>query len=980
MAKDTKNEKQAAKSFKETLNLPTTDFPLRANAAVDDPLMLERWQREDLAGHAARCNEGAQKFILHDGPPYANGPIHLGHAFNKILKDITAKSQRMMGKHVPVRPGWDCHGLPIEFKVSQSMPGASARELRKACRAYAASWVDVQKKQFRDLAVLMEWERPYLTMSHEYESATVSALARLVEQGYIERKNKTVPWCSNCQTVLAAAEIEYEDRKDPSVYVTFALEPSGAKNLFPALTDKPINVLIWTTTPWTLPLNRAVLARPATSYVVIDGGSCYIVTGKCVADDVCSKLGIAKRCVAEVISDALAVSKLRVVHPFIAGLTVPIIVDPSVALDEGSAFVHCAPGCGPLDYDIGVRNNLEIFSPVGPDGRYTRGIVPSELEGMSVADGQEWVLATLERLGALSHRSHVYHSYPHCWRCHKGLIFRATKQWFCDLSRHDLRNRVLQALDMIHMVPKGSRNRLYATVEGRLEWCLSRQRVWGVPLPALICQECDYAHCTSELVEIVANKVAKAGIECWDDVNIDELCSKDFACPQCGGSSWRKEQDTLDVWFDAGVSHYAVLEKDEHLSFPADIYIEAQDQYRGWFQSSLLTSMALEKVPCMRTIFTHGFTVDEKGHKMSKSQGNVVSPQEMTEKLGIDGLRLWVASIDCSGDIVVSSSSISNAQEVLRKIRNTARFLLSNLYDFDSTRDEIDVELMNPIDRYALEQLCACNSAIMSSYREHDYTAVFHELAAYCSSKLSSFYLDIIKDRLYVEAPASRERRAAQTACWHILDTLTRAMAPIMSITAEQLHDHYERREKKSIHMQSFVSPVRPWESMSERRAHVHADEGLVAAGLLPHPIAFENIAVTSYAHEQELRWAAAHEVRSALLKAIEGKRETGLIKHSLEARLTIFCDPQCDVPRLFRDLLADLGEQTPVNFVREFLIVSQVSLAESPERLTATSLEGLYVDVGRAHGLKCPRCWQWDEVVNEDGLCARCAKVVATL
>jgi isoleucyl-tRNA synthetase len=949
------------------------------NSKVDDPEMIKRWTHEDIYTKAFNANRGCPKYIVHDGPPYANGHIHVGHAFNKIEKDITAKSQRMFGKHVPVTPGWDCHGLPIEFKVSQDNPGATPQELKKKCRKYALSWVDIQRQEFKDIGVCMDWDRPYLTMAFSYEAAIMRAFGEFVAKGYIERKNKAVPWCVHCQTVLASAEIEYQNRKDPSIYVLFRLESSVAKKLFPALMDKPINLLIWTTTPWTLPLNRAVLTRPGASYVVVDAGPHYLVIGKQLADTVCSQLKIEKNIVAEIVSDALVVSKARAVHPLSDGLTVPVIHDASVSLDEGTAFVHCAPGCGPADYDAAVRNNLEIFSPITPDGKYDRGIVPAELEGMSLNDGQSWVLSKLIERDALAYKTSINHSYPHCWRCHNGLIFRATKQWFCNLEKHSLRERVLKALDTIKMLPKGSRNRMYATVEGRLEWCLSRQRVWGVPIPAVICTSCDYAYCTPELIEKVATHIEVSGIECWDTLSIEDLVPSDFVCPQCSERNWTKERDTLDVWFDSGISHYAVLNNNKDLAFPADIYIEAQDQYRGWFQSSLLTSMVLEEVPCMKAILTHGFTVDDKGRKMSKSLGNVISPAQMVEKLGVDGLRLWVASVDCTGDIVVSEASMSNAQEVFRKIRNTARFLLSNLYDFNIQRDKVSLSDMRAIDVYALQQLHVFNYTVLHAYDAHEYSDVFHAFARYCTVDLSSLYLDIVKDRLYVEKADSVERRSAQTVCWYILDALTRLMAPILSITAEQLSDHYQKNKKESIHLQTFSMVPSPWDILGQSEAEKAEKDMFELTGGLTQPISLlDNVTKTGYAIKQEESWGVVHMVRSALLKAIEVQREKGIIKHSLEACLTIYIDPENETLALFVDLLKGLHNQTAQEFLKELLIVSKIEIADDKKGLEATTLTGLYALVTTADGVKCPRCWQWEKSDDPHGLCSRCSRIVS--
>lgn len=941
-----KNPAQETVSFKDTLNLPTTDFPIRANPKIEDPAMLARWQQEKIYTKTFYAHEGKKKFILHDGPPFSNGHIHLGHAFNKIHKDFVSKSQRMAGNQAPVQPGWDCHGMPIEIKVVQEKPGLSPKELRKACREYALSWVNIQREEFKQLAVFMDWDRPYMTMDPSYEASIMEAFGVFVKKGYIERKNKSVPWCASCQTVLAISEIEYEDQKDPSLYIRFKLTSESIKQLMPKLTDKQVSLVIWTTTPWTVPLNRAVMIHPAATYVVLDGGANgYLIVGKELADQFAQILGITPTIVAEFSAKQLLGQ--QAIHPFDAARTVPIIADMSVTMNEGTALVHCAPGCGPADYEAGVREGLEIFSPISPDGKYTEGIVPPALVGMSVKDGQIWVIKQLHERGDLLAKKSITHSYPHCWRCHNPLIFRATKQWFCDLSKHELRANVLKAIDGIQMIPAPTKNRLYTALEGRLEWCLSRQRTWGVPIPALLCTHCDYAYVTPELIAFVAKGVAKEGIEWWDDVTISELITDNFKCPSCGSGEWKKERDTLDVWFDSGVSHFAVLRKNKELAFPADVYCEAKDQHRGWFQSSLLTSQVLEDEACVKTIITHGFTVDPQGRKMSKSLGNVVAPQEIIDKLGVDGLRLWASSIDYSSDIVSSDVLLRNVQEVYRKIRNTARFLLSNLYDFDINKDAVEIEKMRAIDQYALVHLSDMNAKIIKAYENYDFAAVFQALANYCAADLSSLYLDIIKDRLYVEKSDGLLRRSAQTACWHILDTLTRWMAPIMSITAETISDHYQKDKKISIHEQEFN--------------------------------ALKNIGQYAHLFDNSAEWDLLLDIRSAILKAIEGKREIGMIKHPLEVHIILninFGDDRADIINKFFSNLKRSG-QTPEEFFKEFLIVSQIDFASSTNGLEETGIPGLHVTVEHALGTKCPRCWQWEETINQFGLCKRCQQIV---
>lgn len=951
-------------SFKDTLNLPHTEFPIRSNPAIDDPEIIKSWHTQELYGKAFELNKGKVSFVLHDGPPYANGHLHLGSSYNKILKDIVAKSKRMAGLHVPFTPGWDCHGLPIEFKVSQENPGLSGGELKKACRDYAAQWVDIQKEEFKRLGLLMNFDDPYLTMSPSYEASILETLSYFVSHGFIERKNKTVPWCMSCKTVLATAEIEYEDRKDPSLFITFRLEQTVVNSFFPQLANSTVSFLIWTTTPWTLPLNRAVLLRPGQIYAVVACEGQYLIMAMSLVEKVALLTQKAFTLVEQFLSDSLLLHCPRAFHPFIDDFSVPVLADLSVEVSEGTACVHNAPGAGPIDYEIGVRNGLEIFSPVESDGTYNTLVKPQELVGMSISDGQIWVIKKLAECKALFYKTTVRHSYPHCWRCHNGLIFRATKQWFFDLSKEHVKERALEQIKQLSMYPEASRNRLLATIEGRLEWCISRQRVWGVPIPALICNKCDFTHINENLINTVAKQVLKRGIEYWDEVDVTALVTPDFLCSSCNGNSWRKEMDILDVWFDSGVSHYAVLKKRSDLSYPADLYLEGKDQHRGWFQSSLLTSIALGGQACTRAILTHGFTVDKMGRKMSKSLGNVVLPQSIIDQLGTDGLRLWVASIDYADDAIVSDVLLRNVQEVLRKVRNTCRFLLSNLYDFDQIRDAIAYDDMRSIDQYALIKLSLFDTLIRSFYEEYNFTGIFHALAEYCSVDLSSFYLDIVKDRLYVEKADGPLRRSAQTACFHILDTVTKLIAPLLSFTAESITDHYQKNKAQSVHLQPFAD-------LSDMRAFFNKKGGQGEDN--------SDFTRSSFVITQCKSWDLILLIREAILKAIEQKRITGIIKHPLEVRLSFFAAFDSDRQALFDsffELLARSGQSTE-NFFKELVIVSQVAISQQKEGLNETILPGFYVLIDQAKGAKCPRCWQWEISHDSDALCERCRAII---
>lgn len=952
-------DEKAKKSFKDTLNLPTTDFPIRGNAKVEDPKIISRWKEEDIYSKAFEKNKGKKGFMLHDGPPYANGNIHLGHAYNKILKDIISKAERMSGKHVPITPGWDCHGLPIELKVSKENPGIDAQGLRKKCRESANHWITEQKEQFKDLGVVMDWDNPYLTMDYKQEADTVRAFADCVDGGYISRKNKTVPWCSSCQTVLASAEIEYQDRKDPSVFVEFQLDPAAAQKVFN--TDKPVSMLMWTTTPWTIPLNRALFLKPQADYELLEVKGKQVVVGAKLSDKLCATMEVDKKFLATCKAEDLVGATAE--HPFIEGQQTPILADNFVGLEDGTAVVHSAPGCGPEDYEMGVRYGLEIFSPLSPDGKYTEGIKPLELKGMSTKDALGWVLKKLIEKDKLLHKTSIKHPYPHCWRCRNGLMFRATKQWFCELQHNDLQKRALQAIENIQFWPAATRNHLKSTVENRYEWCLSRQRVWGTPIVAVICTGCDKEQTSPEMIKKVAQGIEKQGVEYWADVAVEEVVPTGAQCQDCGGSEFRKEQDILDVWFDSGVTHATVL-KERGQQYPADLYLEGIDQHRGWFQSSLLTSLMLDAQPAMKGIATHGFTVDEKGRKMSKSLGNVVAPDELISKIGTDGLRLWVSAINIEGDATVSKTLIDNVSEVNRKVRNTARFLLSNLYDFDIKKDAVELKDMRMIDRYALNDLALFNQKIRKAYADKNITAVFHALTDYCAVQLSSFYLDIIKDRLYTDQPDGVERRSAQTVCWHILDVLTKLIAPIMSITAEQVSDHYQADKKESIHLQDFRDVPFVWVDQADR-------------------------------DKKEKQWEVLRSLRSSALKAIEKLRQQGIVKHSLEAKVTVAMNTSKDDMSLLKELLDEVEKtgQSRHEFLKEFFITSECQIIdyedveEVDEDLDEESFEefadcvssdsGLQVKAEHASGSKCPRCWKWESSGDEDGLCARCRKVV---
>jgi isoleucyl-tRNA synthetase len=974
--------------FQETLNLPHTDFSIRANAQQKEPEILKRWNDEGLYQKATDKNKGKAKFILHDGPPYANGHLHIGHALSYILKDIVCKSKRMSGFHAPLVPGWDSHGLPIEIKVMTEKGLEKDREkvdrvtFKKYCRAFVQEWISIQDKELKELGKIADFQHPYITMSPGYEASILRAFATFVQKGHIERKLKTVPWCASCQTVLATAEIEYKDRKDPSIYVLFPLAAETARMTFPFLVeqnpDLKMSLAVWTTTPWTLPLNRAVVLNPTATYVVVqskESGQAFIVAQE-LADKVCAEVGIEKIILAE--CDALALQGKKVNHPFIDGFSVPVILDESVQMGDGTACVHSAPGCGPEDYLLGVKNGLEIYSPLSADGKYIKGIMPASLEGIAIADAHKFVFTELNQKGTLLHKTSITHSYPHCWRCRNGLMFRATSQWFCDLSKNDLVKRALAEVEKITFIPERGQARLHSFIANRTEWCISRQRQWGVPIPAVMCDNCGWALLNADVVNAVADRVEKEGIEYWDRMTpqslvADKILPENFACQECGNhdlSRFILERDILDVWFDSGVSSYAVLAQDkENLGVPADVYFEGSDQHRGWFQSSLLCGMVLYGHAPMRSIVTHGFILDEQKRKMSKSLGNVISPQDVMNKLSRDILRLWVASANFEDDLVISDKLLANITEMYKKIRNTSRFLIANLYDFDITKDAVEIDQLPAIDQYALAGLHELNKTVRAAYDEYHFSLVVQAINTYCTNDLSAVYLDILKDRLYVEKPNSFLRRAAQTTMYHILDVLTHLMAPVLSFLAEEISDFYQKDKLESIHLHDFSVPLDVWHHLAS----------LLKPEQLRVYLPEQEATAVAYAISKRGQWTMLEALRTAVLKSIEVKREQGSIKHSYEATVTLWIDPTSPEYALMESFIAELNHkhEDVLRFFKDWFIVSQVVIAPQPTGLEQSMVPWAFVVAEHAQGIKCPRCWRWDNTSDADGLCNRCQNAV---
>ncbi len=921
--------------YKETLNLPKTEFPMKADLAKREPLFLSRWADMGLYDLIKKASEGREKYILHDGPPYANGNIHLGTALNKILKDIIVKSRFKMGYDSYYVPGWDCHGLPIEHQVDKELGPAKAAmsktEIRKKCRAFAERFIDIQRSEFMRLGVLGEWFDPYLTMAYDYEATIVTELAKFALSGMVYRGKKPVYWCSTCVTALAEAEVEYHDHVSPSIFVKFPMidDLSGE---FPKLKGKSVFVVIWTTTPWTIPANLAVAFHPDFQYVAaeVPGGEVYILAED-MADGVLASFGIKDYTVlAEFPGKAFEGKKAR--HPIYDRPSVGILAD-YVTLEAGTGIVHTAPGHGQEDYESGLKYDLDIYAPVDDHGRFTDDV--EFFAGKFVFDTNDEVIAKLKDLGMLLGRTDYTHQYPSCWRCKNPIVFRSTPQWFISMEKGGLRKKALEEIDRVRWIPKWGRERIYGMIENRPDWCISRQRSWGVPITFFYCAKCGNEIIDEKSLERVAEFVRKEGADAWFARDVKELAAPGLACGKCGGTEFTKEEDILDVWFDSGVSYAAVCEKRPGLKPVADMYLEGSDQHRGWFHSSLLASVGTRGRAPYREVLTHGFLVDGDGRKMSKSLGNFIAPNEVIEKFGAEVLRLWVSAEDYRDDIRISQEILQRQSEAYRRIRNTARFILGNLYDFDPAKDAVAPADMTEIDRFILIKFTKLSQRVIEAYREFDFHVIYHTIHNFCTVMLSAFYLDILKDRLYTEPPASHGRRAAQSAMYTILSGMTRLMAPILSFTAEEIWEMLPGAGKEqSVHLTAFPKP----------------DESLLDEKL-------------------EAAWDRVIEVREQVQKVLEEARRNKTIGHSLDAAVTLSASGK--EKALLEKYAGELAD---------IFIVSRVALAETaPGGATASeAIPGLSVAVEKAPGAKCPRCWNYTEDVGADAdhadVCASCA------
>jgi isoleucyl-tRNA synthetase len=926
-------------NYKDTLNLPKTDFPMRGNLPKREPETIRHWQQIDLYAklQAARAT-ASETFVLHDGPPYANGNIHIGHALNKVLKDIIVKFRTMTGARSPYVPGWDCHGLPIELAMEKTLgrkEDVSKVEFRKRCREYAERYVAIQREEFRRLGIVGDWANPYLTMAPAYEATEIREFGKLVEQESIYRGRKPVLWCPSCVTALAEAEVEYENLSSPSIYVAFEFVPPLPVPLAPYADRKPA-IVIWTTTPWTLPANLAVAVRPDLVYVLIDAVGRCLVVAKGLLESFAKAIGESDpRVLAEFPGSALENSRTR--HPWLDRES-QVIFGEHVNLEAGTGAVHTAPGHGQEDYEVGLRYGLDVYAPVDGAGRFT-----SEVEGFvgeQVFDADAAIIARLRETGSLLAAEKLVHSYPHCWRCKNPVIFRATDQWFVSMAKGELRRRVLEEIDRVEWIPAWGRERIRGMMELRPDWCISRQRSWGVPIVAAFCAACGETLVSRAIADHVAGIFEREGADAWFERSAKELLPPDTRCSRCGGEEFRKEQDILDVWFDSGVSHAAVLERRAELHRPADLYLEGSDQHRGWFHTSLLTSVATRGRAPYDAVLTHGFTVDAEGRKMSKSAGTGLSPQDIIEKHGAEILRLWVAAEDYRDDVRISQEIVGRLIESFRRVRNTARFLIANLYDFEPDAHAVSDPALLELDRWILARARLLVERCRKAYFDYEFHVVYHALNNFCSVDLSALYLDIVKDRLYCSSAAGTARRSAQTALWRILDTLVRLMAPILTFTAEEIWGYVPglKPRAESVLLAEFPPAER-----------VEGDEALLAT------------------------WQRLLDVREAVTKSLEQARQEGRIGHSLDARVQLGFEADGPLGELLGSRLAGL----PTLF-----IVSQVERSELTANEESPLVAGLRVAVERAAGEKCARCWNYRTSVgadaNHETLCAPCIAALA--
>jgi len=936
--------------LKSTINLPKTDFPMKANLPQNEPKILARWEEMGIYGQIQQARCGAPMYVLHDGPPYANGPIHLGHALNKCLKDFIVKSKSMAGMDAPYVPGWDCHGLPIEIKVDQQLGGKKLQmnpaDVRMECRKYAQKYLDLQREQFKRIGVFGRWDNPYSTMTPQYESVVLSTLYDFLEKGFVYKGLRSVYWCIHDRTALAEAEVEYEDHTSPTVWVKYRLQ-SDPRTIDPALADarihgdKPIFTIIWTTTPWTLPASMAVAFHPTEEYVALETDEEIYIVAEKLAGVVAEKCGFTDaKLLARFPGRVLEHSWFH--HPFLPWERRKIlgVLADYVTMDTGTGVVHTAPAHGAEDFITGTKYKIDPTCDVDAGGRLRNGL--PEYDGLQVFKANAPIIELLKARGVLMHTENLQHSYPHCWRCHNPIIFRATEQWFISMETPmpggTLRSRALEEIKKVKWDPGWGEERISNMIANRPDWCISRQRIWGVPIAVFLCEGCGKPLNNPEINRRVVELFATGGADAWYTDRPAEII-QDTKCPACAGTTFTKETDILDVWFESGCSYLAVRAADPALPWPADLYTEGGDQHRGWFHSSLLCAVATREGAPYKMVATSGWTLDEHGRAMSKSLGNVVDPVDIANRLGAEIVRLWVASVDFREDVTCSEQLMQRVADNYRKIRNTLKNVLGNLYDFNPERDVVQFADMEAIDQYMLRQTAALSAEVMRCYEEFAFHKIYHRVNHFCVVDLSAFYFDVLKDRLYTFAANSRERRSAQTAMFRIAEALVRLLAPIMSFTCEEVWDYLPKTKARleSVHLSKFP-----------------AAEDIFGGAVPDDPRQLED-------------WATLLAVREQVLKSLEEARNEKLIGVNLGAQVAIVA------PEPAHSALAPYKKQ-----LRYLFIVSAVTLEAGTQGNGNT---GLAVKVRKADGQKCERCWNYSIHVGDDTvyptICERCSTVL---